>query len=416
MLDSIHLINFRSHKNTFIELHPGINIFTGPNDSGKTNVLRGIDLVVNNHPAGDDYISKWGGNLDVKLGIDGKQVGRFRDAHWDEELKRFKAGTKNYYTLTHEDGEVEPPFKSFGRGKVPEIIANLLNISSTNIHFQLDGPFLLNKSPADVARHYNEIVNLDIIDRTISNIAGTLRKERAELKVEKAKIEEKTEKLEEYDWLPKAECELARLEKMQRAISGLKSDWTELHGLIRDHERLTAVSIELDKIVKHDEGVEKLLWLDKEIKAGDVEYLALKSLIDKLEALTETSQQMDRIVKYENTVIQLLQQAEKVKLLRGDVEALKAIVEEAARLKKEESKCQEIIKHEDEVSRLVELDTKIAENTDEYNALFDLVEKWEGLDGQLVTADNNLANLELEFKEAMPEICPLCEQEIKNTP
>jgi len=43
-IKSLRLSNFRNHKNTFIELSPGINIFWGKNAQGKTNLLEAVYL------------------------------------------------------------------------------------------------------------------------------------------------------------------------------------------------------------------------------------------------------------------------------------------------------------------------------------------------------------------------------------
>ena len=98
MIDYIHLINFRSYKDTLLEFHPGVNVIIGENDIGKTNVIRGIDLVANNHPRGDDYVSDWGGDLNVTLGVDNKEVGRFRNVVWDKNLRNTR---QEQQTNTH---------------------------------------------------------------------------------------------------------------------------------------------------------------------------------------------------------------------------------------------------------------------------------------------------------------------------
>ena len=144
ILKSIHIENFRSYKDVFIELHPGVNVIVGGNDSGKSNIRRAIELVVNNRPLGDDIFPLyWEGNPHVTLDIGNKLVGRF------------KSETENTYTLSG----VKDPFRAFGK-KVPEIIKKHLNISSLNMNSQWDNFFLLDQSPADVARFYNGLVNL----------------------------------------------------------------------------------------------------------------------------------------------------------------------------------------------------------------------------------------------------------------
>lgn len=405
MIESVRFVNFRAYKEAYLEFHSGVNVIIGENDSGKTNVLRGIDLVANNHPRGDPYISDWGGDMTVELGIDGKEVGRFRNVVWDKKLEKFKAGTVNQYTLTGEE-----PFNAVGTG-VPEIIKQYLNLSLTNIHFQLDGPFLLSKSPPDVAKHYNEIVNLEIIDTTISNIASTLRKERTVLKAEQATSEQKTEELKAYDWLPDAETELARLEKEQRTIAKLKLDWTALYALIDSHKKLMQADRKLGKIVKHEKAVNDLLKLKEEIRELEADRASLSAMINEHRSLTEADRELAKMVRHEATVKDLLQQKTEIESLRNDKRELATAIGTLRQLRKEESKCQEIVKHAGEAARLAELDAQIIEGIAEYNLLQGMVEKWHGLSDELSEAGTGLANLELEFVEAMPEACPIFDVE-----
>ncbi len=397
MIKSISLKNFRSYKDTFLEFHSGISILTGANDSGKTNILRGLNWLIHNRPLGDDIRSDFGGDTIVSIEVN------------DKLISRIKTNNENLYVLTHADGK-EDKFRAFKSG-VPEIIAQHLNISPTNIAFQLDGPFLLSKSASDVAKFYNEIVNLEIIDSTISNIAGTLRKEKTSLKVEKETEKKKLEELKEYDWLPEAEAELIKLEKMQQAIIRLKADWTNLYKLTEDLKRLAETERKLSKITKHDVAVTALLEQKGEIEKLKKDHLSLEELIYNFKRLTSVSRELNEIVKHEGTLENLLYQWEDIKLLRTDTKVLTFMVNEIKRLRKEESECREIVKHSDEATRLAELHTQMGKDTDRSNALFDLVEQWENLNKQLSGINNGLANLELEFQETMPEKCPIFDVE-----
>ncbi|MEM3884110.1 MAG: AAA family ATPase [Nitrososphaerota archaeon] len=42
MILRVFLNNFTSHKNTVLELGPGLHVFVGRNGSGKTSVIDGI--------------------------------------------------------------------------------------------------------------------------------------------------------------------------------------------------------------------------------------------------------------------------------------------------------------------------------------------------------------------------------------
>lgn len=355
MFQSIHIVNFRSHKETYIEFHPGLNLFIGANDAGKTNILRAIDWVVNNRPLGDDYRSTWGGDTWVKIGFERVAITRLRTK------------SKNIYILKHANGK-EEKFKIGKSAKdFPQVIKDLLNISPVNIARQLDGPYLLNKSAPDVARHYNEIVNLEVIDQSISRIAGTLRQERSTLKREKVGEEALEEKLKEYDWLPLAESSLSALEKSQETIGTLKDDRINLSQYIETYKRLSEASKELNELIKYNEDVNDLLHQENEVRQRRQEKIELRKLLD-----------------------------------------------EGIGLIKRKEEYQEIVKHTEVVGQLVILDNQIDKKMKRYNELFDYIKKWKELAKQISDTSASLEKLEHKYKEAMPEKCPIFDVSCKH--
>ena len=123
--------------------------------------------------------------------------------------------------------------------------------------------------------------------------------------------------------------------------------------------------------------------------------------------LMKTSEALDEVVRHEGAVEDLLQKKMEIESLREDMEALATAVGSLKQLRKEEDQCQEAVKHAGEVTRLIELDNEINEDIAEHNELQGMIEKWNGLNNELQDAETKLANLELEFREAMPEACPI---------
>ena len=56
MIQSIRLINFQSHKDSFIEFSPNDTVLIGTSNSGKTAVLRALDWILKNRPLGTSFI------------------------------------------------------------------------------------------------------------------------------------------------------------------------------------------------------------------------------------------------------------------------------------------------------------------------------------------------------------------------
>lgn len=407
MINSISLKNFRSYKDTFIEFDSGVNVIIGENDSGKTNLLRAINLVINNRPSGEDFRSDWGGDTDVAIDIGNKLVSRART---DKE---------NMYVLTHAD-EKEDIFKAFGKG-VPEIIKQHLNMSPVNIAFQLEGPFLLGMSASDVAKHYNNAVNLDIIDRAISNIANILRKERAALTVEKETERKKNEELKEYDWLPDAEESVIKLERLQLSINRVRNDWSMLASLINKLEEFEEANQNLSEITRHEIAVNILMNKREEIDEQKNDHNKLAILIEDIKSLTNQDEELKEIIQYQNKVDALIKREKKIKEDAQSKDELENYINQWKYYLKIEKQYENIIKYTDSTKALLVLDSEIEKDITLYNSLQELLSKWQLLSQKYEDTGTELKNLEIEFKDALPERCPIFDvsckhmKEAKNT-
>jgi len=395
-IKSIHLQNFRSWKEGFVEFVQGVNIIIGENDSGKTNILRGINFDVNNRPAGEDMRSNWGGTTEVQIDIGGQKVSRIR------------SDNENLYRIT---GHQEP-FKAFG-ASVPEVIKQHLNFSPINIAFQLDGPFLLGKSPSDVAKYFNEAVNLDIIDRAISNISSSLKAERRGLEKEEKTLEEKISNLKEFEWLDQAEISLVELEKGRVWIVKKEKEFSELSPMIQILKELDVLLFEIEKITRHEKQVQTLAKKQENINLNQSKVRELSQYIITLKELNKQEEQVKKITNLqgetENLIILNAKRIEKnIEYidLENFSETLHACLER-------EIQAQKITKQAPQLEFLIELDQKIEAKTNDYNTFFDLKNALASLEIAFARATEKRQNLESEFDELMPNVCPLCMQKIK---
>ncbi len=391
MINSIQLKNFRSWKDVLIEFCSGVNVITGENDSGKTNILRGINWDVNNRPTGDDIFPLyWEGNPEVALNIEDKTVTRYRSK------------TENLYKLTgHKDS-----FKSFGQG-VPEAIRQHLNFSPVNIAFQLEGPFLLGRSPADVARYYNDAVNLEIIDQAISNIAKTLRDEKSELAKLKSDQEKHIEKLKDFEWLEEAEPKLIALEKLQAARLRKEKEFSDLHTLTESLILFEKEMRETEKITIHEQALLSLINLQGKIELRQTDYDLLSDYLEILKQLEALDKQLQTVIGFEKNTDTLLELASAIELKKRDIAELKFYADQINQYNKVEEEIQGKISHEQVIIQLLKLDRQIEIKIGEYNELQGLIEKWHDLGKDLSLITGELQKLENEFKQLVPDVCPI---------
>lgn len=232
MLKSIEITNLQNHRHTRLDLVPGVNVIVGPSRSGKTALFRGLRKLVENRPVQglESWVHKHDKKAQIKVEIvttDGCNVS-------------WSGPQDQKYML---DGE---EFRGFGQS-VPEPVALALNLGDINLGQQFDQPFLLFDSPGQVARYLNQVVNLDVIDRTLANAAADKRRNDRDIGAAQARSVELREQEAAFpdldvveDFVSGLEQKEARLGEAAAALSAAKSIQVSLASL---RERLAQVRV-----------------------------------------------------------------------------------------------------------------------------------------------------------------------------
>lgn len=212
MFERIVIKNFQVHESKVLDLDPYVTVIVGPNDAGKSAILRALRWVALNDPTSGD--TRWGAKFSkVVLTVDGKTIIR----------KRTKKG--NIYLI----GDKE--FKAF-RTEVPAEIRKLLNIDEINFQQQLDPHFWLSLPAPKVSREMNQIVNLGIIDRSLANIGKMERKARTTLDVIQDRLDDARKQKKSLNWVLDAHVQLEELEDKQALLDGKQSRADALESLV----------------------------------------------------------------------------------------------------------------------------------------------------------------------------------------
>lgn len=265
MIKSIQIKNFQSHRKTHLRFHKRLNVIYGKTDSGKSGLRRAIEWVVSNRPSGESFKSKWGGDTKVELLVKNKKNKFF--------IAR-KKGKENLYILN------KRKYKAFGHD-VPEDIRNALRMSDINIQNQISLPFMLAMSAGETARYLNEIVNLEDIDKSLSNIQSILRKETSQLEEKRINKGQFISDLQSYEWINKADEELCLLENKEKKIKELKERDNQIQNIINqieiEQEQLNKLSrIDIMQLQKDLKEIEKL---SKEIELNNKQTQELENII-----------------------------------------------------------------------------------------------------------------------------------------
>ena len=221
MLESLEIKNFQRHKSFRLNLNSPISTITGPSDSGKSALLRAIKWALCNVPQGESFVKIGEETASVELEIDGKRI------------RRVRGKNENSYSLG------EKQFLAFG-GSVPDDISAIGNVGQTNFQGQFDSVFWFSQTAGEVSRQLNAVVDLGIIDTTISNIGAKVRLFQSEIQVMKKRLDEAKENLEKVSWVVVADKEYKEVERLQEDKDTLSTHVATLSdrvGRIGDAEK-----------------------------------------------------------------------------------------------------------------------------------------------------------------------------------
>ena len=373
MINSIKIQNFQSHVNTTLDLDPGVTAIVGPSDCGKSVVFRALNWIFNNRPGGNEFHSWAGGDP-------------YGSVILDESIQvcRLKIKSTNYYILTPSKKSYDdileiiatPPekrkkedlvFEAFGT-TVPEPIQKALNISDINFQFQLDDPFLFGETPGNIARKLNEVVDLAVIDKALFNINQRYRQEVNQLKNAEDKKEALSDELEEYVWLANADASLTELEQLDQSVIHNKQQALAIEIIIKE---IYHIEKEIDQVssgsIKAENEIQELINLDNQIDKNFKDSQILDDLIGEIDGLKEEIEKAERYLRFESAVQDALALDDAITTRWNDRLKFRVLVDH------------------------IKIDQR--------------------------TFDNKKLELEAtenKFHELMPEVCPLCDQEVKN--
>lgn len=259
------LEQFQAHKQLGIVFSPTITTIRGPTDRGKSAILRALRWVCLNDLSGEEFIREGSKTTTVTLQVTDHEIIR----------SKTRGGNSNTYEM---DGDV---FRSFATS-VPSKIEAAFQLSLINFQAQFDSPFWFAETAGEVSRQLNSVIDLSVIDTSLSNISTTVRRaeERhslsedrwAEAKKEKEELEPQAARVEEFQALLRSRGKLLEQKDQSETLTNLL---TELR--IRNEQIQTSSE-------KAEDGTATLAFGREAIKAGR-----------RAEALASILRDLDRV-------------------------------------------------------------------------------------------------------------------------
>ncbi|MEM2990175.1 MAG: AAA family ATPase [Halobacteria archaeon] len=204
MIKSVLLQNFQIHRKTKININSKITSIVGPSDRGKSSIVRAIYWVAFNYPSGTNFISHNANGCTVAVIGDGYVIKR----------RKSVKGENSYI--------VNDKLLSAVGTSVPEDVANTLRLDKINFQLQHDAPLWFSESSGKVTEHLNKIVNIDLIDRMLKNLASKSRLLESRLVTLQEEKQECEKKVSELSWVAECNEEFGRIEELSKEIAELK--------------------------------------------------------------------------------------------------------------------------------------------------------------------------------------------------
>ena len=349
MIEYIQLRNFQSHKETELEFHPGVNVIIGESDHGKTAIMRAFYWLIFGKPSGDS-MRRWNTKTDTEVTVE--------TAH--HQITRIRGASTNQYIV---DNEI---YKGFGQS-VPPAVQSVLNINELNFMRQMDPPFMFSKTAGEVAQYLNRLINLDVIDSSLSNIKRMHSQANSAANAHLQEAARLEKELTQLAWTDNAEVDIAAIEKKEARVQRLIAAFDELDACVGD-------------VVVNKKKIDSLLNVSSMTKQ-------VQSIILKQQQLGDRAQMAITLENALITACKANTALTKLPNIKGAEKAIQAAEKLAAA-------CRKLGTAYTQLSDVLEQISKAGEIT------------------QKVLAEYSRSNILLS--KAMPSVCPLCDQPIRS--
>lgn len=306
VIERLKTFNFQKHEELELEFDPHITTIIGSSDIGKSSIIRNLIWILTNKPNGIAFIKDGTNKTKSLLTIDSKKIIR----------------TRSKSTNTYHIGSTKKePLEAFG-SDVPEVLKSFFNVSTINFQTQYDSPFWFSETAGEVSRQLNNIVSLDIMDKTMANIVKQLNSTQTEIRIHEKKLEELTE-------------ELKRLEPIRNMIDDF-ANVKELERRYQKYSRKHATINELVKrciiIQKQRENAAELVLDVKNVTIKGKLYVESTDKTKKLQELVDKARELTKQTTRTLPVIDELEEAKnKYEISQNKYEKLELLISKAAR-------------------------------------------------------------------------------------
>lgn len=401
----LEIQNFQSHEHTIIDLSPGLNVFVGASDNGKSAILRALRWVLFNVPRGTEYIRTGTTKCQVTLTMDdGTEIQRVRST-----------GSINRYIL-RKPNEEELVFEGFG-SEVPQEITDVHQMSPVRLDTtqemllqfgsQLEGPFLLSESPGTKAKMLGFISGAQIIDIAFKHTNSDRSKILEHLRSTERNQIALREQLEPYENLADlrmkldvAKEKINRIKEMQARVQQLrktahryteiqqeKAYWSKILQSLANLPKAEQKKLELEIKAYHQIQLRQIYqrW-----SSNQSEKKYCQQQLALLHQTPEAEDRLCQLVEYSTRLKQLLRLQQSQKSLQWEQKQTIEILKKSSRLEEASNRF-------DQMMREYEQKTKLEHRWKAYHSIY--VQKH-----QLVTVLEQTATIDHAYRVSLPTL------------
>ncbi|AXY09988.1 exonuclease SbcC [Bacillus thuringiensis LM1212] len=301
-INEIFVEGFQSHTNSHFNLGKGLNVITGPSDSGKTAIIRAVRWVAFNEPQGEAFVNESVGHAAVAIHLDNGII-----------ISKHRRKGKTSYRIQTDPGDAGSVFE---KSEVPEEVKQLLGITkqtfgdfvtALNFAFQLEAPFLISETPSSGAKVLGKLAGTEAVDLAVKSVSKDTYAARQERLLAEKEIERLAGNLLEYldvddkvQQLKTAESLMEHVEELHKKKEVLK----EISHMYTSRKQKYIVAWEIGKRL---EDVPVLIQILEQTEKDQQRLQTLLDLQKRYESLstakktlTETLKQFDGLVEVSN--------------------------------------------------------------------------------------------------------------------
>lgn len=276
--------NFQSWKDVSIRLHEGVNVIIGPSDEGKSALMRALRWGLRNKVKGPfiNYDAKKKDIASVKIFFDNKI--------WIDRQKN-SSGTINQYLVKG----FKDPLTAL-KHDLPKEIMDITGIADYNIQRQKKW-FLLEDKPSEVAKKFNNITGLDVIDDVIKIANSEVKKSVNTLEFEKEELSKLQQKYEDLDWVEEMVGIFADIKSQYEIVNKNRMKIERIRRLIETHDTLYQKVKRIEPAIYLKAEITHLISNKRELDKIKREKEKIRSIITRYKETKSVSKKLKRKLK-----------------------------------------------------------------------------------------------------------------------